>query len=537
MAIAGRNGRYASALAVNEFTTVADEFALAQFADSSGAEVGASGTNRAGIDNAARIALANLATTAGTPAAFWPGKQTCRAGPSQPGNCDGLERLNALANALAVCTASGSAASDGCRELFQLTGRRSTTLAAIHSIVLNPARSVTKLFALSRRNRGYEPAIAAAPSAWFLALKYVGNGKEFDGPGLVAIDAAGNAWSNNNYAFKSDHSVPTCGGKQLLELTPTGSDAPGAPFSGGGVDGAGWGMVVDPAANLWVGNFGFSGKGCENKPAANSVSEYDPSGRPVSPNRTGFTQGDISRPQATTFDQASNLWIANYGGTSVTQYPGADPSRARSIGHVGLKSPFAIAIDARGDAWITSSGNDSVVALRPDGRPLRGSPFTSGGIKRPLGDALDSRGNLWISNSTGNSVTALDAEGTPLSPNGFTGGGVRHPWGIAVDGSDNVWVADFSGVRPRLSELCGVRHKGCAAGARTGDPLSPRQGFASGLLQRQTGVTIDASGNAWVCNNWLPVPIQTNPGGDGLVVFVGIAGPVKTPMLGLPKLP
>ena len=57
------------------------------------------------------------------------------------------------------------------------------------------------------------------------------------------------------------------------------------------------------------------------------------------------------------------------------------------------------------------------------------------------------------------------------------------------------------------------------------------------LLQRLTGVSIDASGNVWVCNNWLPIPVQTNPGGDALVEFVGIGGPVKMPLLGLPKQP
>jgi hypothetical protein len=33
------------------------------------------------------------------------------------------------------------------------------------------------------------------------------------------------------------------------------------------------------------------------------------------------------------------------------------------------------------------------------------------------------------------------------------------------------------------------------------------------------------------------VPVQANPGGDALVEFVGIAGPVKMPLSGLPKQP
>jgi hypothetical protein len=161
MGIAGANGHYASALTINEFTTVADEFALAQFADLAGSGVGAAATNGAGIGNAARLALANLATTAGTPAALWPAASQCtgRRG-SQPDNCDGLERLNALANALTLCTTSAS--SRECKELFTLTRRAGTTLAAIHAIVLNPSRNVAKLFALSQRKHDYARARRAA---------------------------------------------------------------------------------------------------------------------------------------------------------------------------------------------------------------------------------------------------------------------------------------------------------------------------------------------------------------------------------------
>jgi hypothetical protein len=32
-------------------------------------------------------------------------------------------------------------------------------------------------------------------------------------------------------------------------------------------------------------------------------------------------------------------------------------------------------------------------------------------------------------------------------------------------------------------------------------------------------------------HSWMD-PVQTNPGGDGLVVFIGVAAPVKTPLIG-----
>jgi hypothetical protein len=76
----------------------------------------------------------------------------------------------------------------------------------------------------------------------------------------------------------------------------------------------------------------------------------------------------------------------------------------------------------------------------------------------------------------------------------------------------------------------------CPAGSKTGDPISPRlHGFTNGGLQHVTAVQVDASGNAWVANNWAQIsPIV---GGDGLVEFSGAAAPVATPMSGPPRRP
>jgi hypothetical protein len=51
---------------------------------------------------------------------------------------------------------------------------------------------------------------------------------------------------------------------------------------------------------------------------------------------------------------------------------------------------------------------------------------------------------------------------------------------------------------------------------------------------RQTNLLIDQAGNVWALNNWKPdfnvdtLPdngIPPNPGGDGVVIFVGLAKP------------
>jgi hypothetical protein len=46
-----------------------------------------------------------------------------------------------------------------------------------------------------------------------------------------------------------------------------------------------------------------------------------------------------------------------------------------------------------------------------------------------------------------------------------------------------------------------------------------------------TGIQVDLSGNVWAANNWIESAFlfPGNPGGDHVVQFVGLAGPVKTP--------
>ena len=65
--------------------------------------------------------------------------------------------------------------------------------------------------------------------------------------------------------------------------------------------------------------------------------------------------------------------------------------------------------------------------------------------------------------------------------------------------------------------------------------ISPETGYSFTGLVRNTGVSIDPSGNVWLTNNWLEDPVQTNPGGREVVVFLGLAKPVMTPLLGYPR--
>ena len=149
--------------------------------------------------------------------------------------------------------------------------------------------------------------------------------------------------------------------------------------------------------------------------------------------------------------------------------------------------------------------------------------------------------NLWeiLTKYPSGDVSMIRPDGTVLPPfdsdKSFNG-----PWGVAIDGNDDVWVANGAG--HSIIQLCGVRTETCPSGFNTGDPISPPSGYVGGL-QIITDVDIDPAGNLWVANNWdLPeragfqeVPpevISTRWGGNGTVVFFGLAKPVRTPLIG-----
>lgn len=97
-----------------------------------------------------------------------------------------------------------------------------------------------------------------------------------------------------------------------------------------------------------------------------------------------------------------------------------------------------------------------------------------------------------------------------------------------------MWVSNFGG--QRVSEFCGVDSSECPAGLHTGGAHLAGHRYGFDGLTRNTSVEIDPSGNVWITNNWKHVPqLAGNPGGLQMVVFVGVACPIKTPLIGPPQ--
>jgi hypothetical protein len=141
----------------------------------------------------------------------------------------------------------------------------------------------------------------------------------------------------------------------------------------------------------------------------------------------------------------------------------------------------------------------------------------------------------------GGSVTLLHPDGTSFPGAPFKSGGLPGPWAVAVDGNDNVWISNFAGPSSPIVQLCGARTENCPPGFKTGDQISPPGGYVGGGLQMQTDIGVDPAGNVWAINNWqdigscIGVPdeaLSTRCGGQGVVIFYGMAAPVASPQIG-----
>jgi streptogramin lyase len=473
------------------------------------------------------------------------------------------------------------------------------TLAAAEAIARAPWHQAGKLFALLDafypvpagahwRAAPFMPYLSFAPGAWTLPLVFAGGG--MNSLGGIAIDGEGNMWADDNFLVGAQSTIYRNFGGGISEVAPNGTPLSPMTFGyrGGGIDGPGFGIAISADDKVWATSL-----------AGKTISVFDRlTGKPLSPEtgynfggQLGSMQGIITTPNGDVWaldnqrdqivylpkgdatkgrilgrivnrkpvdgtlevigpfhlavDQQDRIWVTNGGSNTVTRFPASDPGKAEQI-TVGY-GPRAVAIDSLGNAWIANTiGHPSI---REKLALVRNVLRTK--LEEHFGSASkdEDEARMWIglydivNRFPGGDVSMVRPDGTVLAS--FDGGkSIIGPWGVAIDGNDNVWVANAMGRSVTL--LCGARPVNCPPGTKTGDPISPPGGYIGGL-QIITDVAVDPAGNLWVANNWdtpeqglkrVPAPaLSTRFGGNGTVVFYGVAKPVRTPLIGPPRLP
>ncbi|MFL5540046.1 MAG: hypothetical protein ACJ8J0_13730, partial [Longimicrobiaceae bacterium] len=354
----------AGPVTLNELTTVAAAYAFAQF---TGESAISGPVSPLGV---AAGMCANLASTTGDPSAVM-------LDPPNADQTNSLRSLRSLANLLAWSVREG-----GWITLQTLTTppqghAPADTFQAMVNVARHPAWHTTAIYQQSQALAMYTPALAVPPDAWTLAVKVNRTGddgtRKFGGPANIAWDRYGNAWISNNVVQGE-----STGCDFAVVLKPDGTPADGengqpkSPVVGGGMNGPGFGVVIDVNGDAWIGSYGWGPK--ESWPVEGVVSKFDGSGNDIGGG--GYTQG-TSRVQGMAVDRWNNLWIASYGNdevsppasylNTVSVYIGGDPNHCISYPDPGASPPqtapgmytFGVAVDPAAEvptAWVTYGG-------------------------------------------------------------------------------------------------------------------------------------------------------------------------------------
>lgn len=563
-------------LIINELTTVAAAFSMAQFIQN-----GVIGGDAFGLQIASLMTDNLVDKIHGVPSEVL-------LTPPNADQTNSLRSTRSLANLIAACVNN---VPDAATKLFEYTtppyggDAPTNTFEAMFNIARYPANNVKEIYDWSKAAETYLPALGAQPDAWTLAVKVNDSGNDdflFSGPGNVAFDKRGYAWITNNTVQGTPNS-----GQFAVVLKPNGKPADGTPTTpsdgpdglpksplfGGGLLGGGFGVAVDKNQDVWLSNFGWGTT--EYLPKNGSVSVFNAEGKTLS-GPEGYI-GGTHRVQGIAVDQDNNIWLASNENSRIVFFPNGSHENSTwwpiddGFGAFGV----AIAKDGR-SAWVTASkglwaytdSNLSRFEYDKDIGELTCVFCEKFGLALK-GLSVDSNGNVWVPSGGEDLVYLLSPEGVHIG-SGYSGGGINGPWGTAIDGNDNVWVANFGKMLPgdvyetaAISHLAGTnegtRPPGFAIGQaisppsgytlpsagapvtlHNGDPLygngttgcPPNPGPSTIPMMRLTSVVIDQAGNVWAVNNWKPDfdvdtspkdPQCGNPGGDGIVIFVGLA--------------
>ena len=563
---------------INEMTTVASVWTNAQFLD---------GTAIKGHALGLRIAAGNVPNFVDLQTGGW---GVAIADPLNSGQTPTMANFATLADLLAGCTTRVNP--DACNNLFTAAtapnGKVATdTLAAAQSIACNSWYQPEKLFALleqfypvpngkNLRPVPYVPYLNWAPSAWVLPLKFDGGGYRAGGGAM--FDSEGNLWVGDNFTVGWQGQDSLWQG-HATKFAPNGR--PISPnitgFTGGGMEGGSFGAAVDAEDNAWFPTYG-----------SRAIAVFDKNGKPLTPPEGITFDGKLGLMQGVIVTPSGDVWVLGVEKRQLVHFPKGDLTKGRIVCEgddaepcKSFIAPFHLAIDKQDRIWVSDSSlhvirfpaSDPTKAVRFDVR------WNNSGLN------IDSQGNVWVTNRFGagllgmahmvdmavrlktggvlsasdyltktvseqkgatGSVTLLRPDGSEFPGSPFKGGGLPGPWAVVVDGNDNVWVSNFNYPSSPIVQLCGARTENCPPGFKTGDQISPPGGYVGGGLQLQTDLAISPSGDVWVTNNWQDIDscnpgaieaLSTRCGGQGVVVFYGMAKPVRVPQIGPVRQP
>jgi hypothetical protein len=315
---------------------------------------------------------------------------------------------------------------------------------------VNEVTTVAAAYALAPFANGY--ANVGANFGSTPAVVPTGLANAFGNAALLADTTRGTAGNAGN---ATGVTVPVAEMNTLANIlascvntTGSGSTACTALFGATGASetfGAALAIAKNPGSVAITALYTYSGSTAPFQPSM--VSSSAPNDFTVAVTMAG--SGVLATPYGIAIDAVGNAWVTNESGSSVTEF-GANGSQLANPTATGLIGAQGIAVDVLGNVWVANTAGNSVVKFTLTAGAVTGSnSFTAGGIAGPSAIALDDDTDVFVANFNGNSVTGLNASGSPLSGSPFTGSGnITNPSGIALDNAAMVYVTSGTNGSP-----------------------------------------------------------------------------------------
>jgi len=150
-----------------------------------------------------------------------------------------------------------------------------------------------------------------------------------------------------------------------------------------------------------------------------------------------YAGGGLSTPKGIAADATGNVWVANFGNSSVTKLDALGITTGDATGYLSgthgytvgsLSAPSAIAVDFGGNVWLANSGNSTVTEISASG--TTGTVFSGGNLSTPSSVAVDASSNVWVANQGNGSITQISNGGALTN---YTSAGITAPTAIAID--------------------------------------------------------------------------------------------------------